>query len=249
MDSVSLDMLRTQEGREEVLREFVTAMMPDRINPVLWTRWLQGGAVPFDRSKITSPAPAGVAIGRAVERQSRSVAKHLSGVRTAERQLEAATRRLEEAKNELAVARSKDAAFIEYVVAEHLLGIIGPMFAMGPAWTVMRVVSAHVGADAMAEQLALIKDPKRRADREQAVRQERQEGTEAMLDVLDHWSGDVLFEHELREAIEGVTTRYAKRDRPQGQRRTRAAMKRSVGDPELKRERDEILAGMERKDL
>lgn len=246
MDSVSLDMLRTQEDREEVLREFVTAMMPDRVNPVLWARWLQGGAAPFERSRLASPAPAGVAIGRAVQRQSKSVARHVTGVRKAERQVETAQRHLEEARSKLAVAKSKDAAFIEYVVSEHLLSIMAPMFAMGPAWTVMRAVSGHVGADAMAEELALIKDPKRRSEREEAIRQKRQDGTERMLDVFDYWAGDIDFEYELREAIEGVTDRYGKRERPEGQRRTRAVMKKSVGDPELRREREEIVDGMKR---
>ncbi len=247
MDSASLDMLRTQEGRDEVLREFVTAMMPDRANPVPWTRWLTGGAIPFDRSKLSSPAPAGVPIGRAVERQSKSVARHVTSVQNAERGVAAAERKLEEARRDLAIARSKDAAFIEYVVAQHLMSIMAPMFAMGPAWTVMRVVSAHVPPKAMEEEVSLIRDPKRRAEREQAIRIERQEGTDRILDVLDMWAGDVEFEHELREKIEEVVERYAKRTRADGQRRTRAAMRKGVADPELVRDRDEVLDGMKRK--
>jgi hypothetical protein len=247
MDSASLDMLRSQEGREEFLREFVTVMMPDRVNPVIWARWLTGGATPFDRSKLTSPAPSGVAIGRAVERQSKSVARHVTGVQNAERGVAAAERRLEEARRELAIARSKDAAFIEYVVGEHLMSILAPMFAMGPAWTVMRAVSGHVPASAVAEEVSLIRDPKRRKEAEQAIRLERQEVTERILDVLDLWAGDYEFEHELREAIVGVVDRYSKRDRPQAQRRTRAAMRRTVGDPEVKRDREEVVDGMKRK--
>jgi len=248
MDSASLDMLRTQEGRDEVLREFVTAMMPDRANPVPWARWLSGGATPFDKSKLSSPAPAGVPIGRAVERQSKSVARHVTGVQNAERGVAAAERKLEEARRELAIARSKDAAFIEYVVAQHLMSIMAPMFAMGPAWTVMRAVSAHVPASAIKEEVSLIRDPKRRAEREQAIRIERQEGTERILDALDIWAGDNEFEHELREAIEGVVDRYAKRTRPEAQRRTRAAMRKGVADPELVRDRDEVLDGMKRRE-
>lgn len=246
LDSASLDQLRKQETREQVLREFVIAMMPDRVNPTIWTRWLQGGASPFDRAKLAHVDPSGQSISRALERQSRKVARATTGVHNARRAVEAAQRKLEEAEREQAAARSLDAGFIEWAISEHLLSIMAPMFAMGPAWTVMRAVSGHVTAEAMAEELSLIKDPRRRAEREQAIRQERQEGTEGMLDVLDFWAGDTEFEHEIREAIEGVTTRYAKRDRPEGQRRTRAQMKKGLADPELKRERDDILGGMKR---
>jgi hypothetical protein len=248
MDSVSMDMLRTQEGREKVLREFVLAMMPDRVNPALWVRWLQGQAAPFERAKLTPPAPPGVSIGRAVDRQSRSIAKARTGVQNAHRAVEAAKRRLIEAENELAIARSKDAAFIEYLVGEHLLHLMAPMFAMGPAWTIMRVVSGHVDAVVMADALSQIRDKAQRPKREEVIRRERQEGSEKILDMLDYWAGDIEFEYELRDAIEKVATRYQSRKRDDGVRRPRSSMKNSVANPELMRERDEVLAGMKRSD-
>jgi hypothetical protein len=59
--------------------------------------------------------------------------------------------------------------------------------------------------------------------------------------MLDYWAGDADFERELRESVEAVVNRYAKRDRPNAQRRTRAAMKKGVADPELKRDRQQII--------
>lgn len=124
--------------------------------------------------------------------------------------------------------------------------LMQPMFAMVPAWTLMRVVSAHIDPSLHEIELSFIKDPKRREERARAIQTERQEDTEEPLDVLDHWGGDMDFEEDFREAISAVADKYASQERPELSRRSRVAMKRGVSDPETVRNSDAILKGMER---
>lgn len=47
--------LRSDEGREELLRQFTLAIAPSTVNPLLWERWLQGGEAPFSKPNLSSP--------------------------------------------------------------------------------------------------------------------------------------------------------------------------------------------------
>lgn len=246
LDSASLESLRTQEGREALLREFVVAMMPDRVNPTLWLRWLDGSAKPFERARVTRPDPADQSLGRALERQSKRVGKAVLGVQNARRSREAAERREREAEQALIEARALDAAMIEYAVSEHLIAAMAPMFAMGPAWTVMRALSGHVPAEEMEEELRLERNPTKRAELEAVVRRERQEETDRVMDALDYWAGDVHFEREIRDAVVGVVKGYEGRSRPDASRRSRASMREGVADGELVRDKGEIIDGLKR---
>lgn len=246
LDSVSLESLRTQEGREALLREFVVAMMPDRVNPTLWLRWLDGTAKPFERVRVARPDPADQSLGRALDRQSKRVGKAVLGVQNARRSREAAERREREAEQALIEARALDAAMIEYAVSEHLLAAMAPMFAMGPAWTVMRALSGHVPVEEMEEELRLERNPNKRSELEAVVRRERQEETDRVMDALDYWAGDVHFEREVRDAVAGVVKGYEGRSRPDASRRSRASMREGVADGELVRDKGEIIDGLKR---
>lgn len=246
LDSVSLESLRTQEGREALLREFVVAMMPDRVNPTLWLRWLDGTAKPFERARVARPDPADQSLGRALDRQSKRVGKAVLGVQNARRSREAAERREREAEQALIEARALDAAMIEYAVSEHLLAAMAPMFAMGPAWTLVRALSGHVPAEEMEEELRLERNPTKRAELEAVVRRERQEETDRVMDALDYWAGDAAFEREIRDAVAGVVKGYEGRSRPDASRRSRASMREGVADGELVRDKGEIIDGLKR---
>lgn len=246
LDSDALVGLRTQKDREAFLREFVVTMMPDRVNPAMWVRWLNGSALPFDRPKLARVDTGGERTTKALERSSKRVAKAVLGVSNARRGTDASKRREAEAERELVDARAFDAAAIEYAVSEHFINIMGPMFAMGPAWTVMRAISAYIAQDLIDEEVSMVRDPKRRPEREAVIRREREESSSEMLDALDYWSGDVEFEHELREAIAGVVKAFKKRSRKDVARRSRASMKKAVPDPELARNAGQILDGLKR---
>lgn len=240
------DLLRDPERRNDVLLSLVASMTPEDINPTPWRQWLAGGPGPFQRAKLEQPDPGGQKIQRALDRKSSKVSKDKRGVHDAKRTLEAAQRKLAEAERKLANSRAEDAALIQYVVNNHLLKIMAPMFAMGPAWTVMRVISAYYPPILLEEQLEFFRSPEKRANKEQQLRHERREETNRMLEMLDHWSGDLDFEYALREAIAEVTGRYAKRERKGWSVRTDKAMATTLADPELGRDRDEIIDGMKR---
>ena len=237
-------LLRDPKSRNEVLQSLVHSMTPKNGDPELWTGWLAGGPGPFQRVKLKQPDPGSQPIQRALDRKSSSVSKAKRGVHDAKRTLEAAQRKLAEAEQKLADSCAEDAALIQYAVNNHIVEIMKPMFSMGPAWTVMRVISAYYPPILLEEQLEFFRSPEKRANKEQQLRHERREETNRMLDMLDHWSGDLDFEYELREAIEKVTGRYAKRERKGCSVRTDKAMATTLADPELGRNRDEIINGM-----
>lgn len=240
-----LTLLRTPKGRQDVLRGVIGSITPESVDPELWKRWLAGGAGPIERNKLAHPDPGGQSIQRALDRQSPRVAKAKEGVRKARRAFNAAQNKVEEAERELAEARSRNAALIQYAVSGHLTEIMAPMFAMGPAWTIMRAISAFVPPDMLTSDLSLVR-PADQAAVEQRIRKEFRDGTDRIFAALDCWSGNVAFEYELRDAIEKVVGRFAYRDNPNPSCRTSTAMRSSLADPELQRHRDEILEGMKR---
>ena len=140
-----------------------------------------------------------------------------------------------------------DAAILEWAISEHLVAIMAPMFAMGPAWTVMRVISSYISDTAMAEETRLIRDSAKRQEAVEDLRRTREQGTERILETFDLWAGDIDFERDLREAIERVVKTYEKRQRNGARRRGKASVTRSVGDPELVRDAAGIVDGMARK--
>lgn len=237
--------IREEEPRAARLREFVAAMLPHDIDPSIWLSWLGGRTEPFDgrrlaRPRLTSDANSGRTLKRTSERVKRTAAT----VAAAKRKLAKAQQQVDEAEAAHAEAQSMDAAIIEWAVSEHVAGLLAPIFAMGPAWTVMRAISAHMDPDALEIDLRLLTGP-RRERAEARIRDERSKETQGMLDVLDRWSGDAEFELELREAIKTVTDDYKGRSREGLLRRSRADLRNSL-PPGLARDADEILEGLKR---
>lgn len=245
-NTASLIALRRQETREEVLRSLLEGLCPDEVNPELWMVWFKGGKDPHfvsetARSRLHKP------------RVDRSTGKALSHstkrIQSASKKVEAARRDLEEAERELAAEKAFDAAILQWAVSEHLVDIMSPMFAMGPAWTIMRAVSAYAPPELLEAETALAPDPKRRQAAQDAFLRERSESTERMLAVLDLWSGDADFESDIRAAVEDVVKRYeprAKERAAKGVRDRSAAARRGSVRPETATERSEVLDGLRR---
>jgi hypothetical protein len=204
-ETASLIALRKQPSRERELRDFVSALSPGEVNPELWSRWMAGGEEPFQPPKIKRVRGKELNSGRTLERSS-------SRVISAEAAMEKAERELADRRAEFEQALAFDKAVVQFCVSEHLASIIAPIFAMGPAWTIMRVLSAYVGPAEMAEETAMASTPKRKAEIEMQVRDERRKESEKALRVLDQWGADGEFEGDLRTAIMRVVDLYAERD-------------------------------------
>lgn len=247
-DAASLMALRRLNTRDQHLRDLVASLHPAEVNPAVWTQWLAGGEQPFEGVKPKSLKPSDQSTGRALERHSPKVKKMLESVAAAKVGVDAAQRRLEKAEENLARVTAYEKALIQFAVSEHLVSIMAPMFAMGPAWTVMRALSAHA-SDEFYEDLTVMVDPKKRELATERLRKERAQQTEELLSVLDLWSGDHQFELDLRSAIATVVDRYKKRgserDREGMRSRGKDAIRNSVR-PETTTSSAEILAGMAR---
>lgn len=242
--SASLNLLRSSEDREKLLRDFVIALQPAEVNPVLWEHWLQGGPSPFERgTKLETPAPVNMGISRAVERQDKAVQRARSTLTKANRAAEAAQAKVAEAEKALQLAEAKDAAFLEYLVSEHLMSVIQPIQVMGPAWTVMRSLSGYVEPEVLKQELFGVREAKHQ-EMETFIRAERLSSSQELLTALDQWCGDVNFENDLRAAIAAVVERYSKRDRANETPRSLEAMVSSVRTKEDRKQRRAILEGM-----
>lgn len=204
-ETASIIALRKQPSRERELRDLVSALSPGEVNPDLWSRWMAGGEEPFQAPKLKRVRGKELNSGRTMERSS-------SRVLAAEAAMEKAEQDLAARKAEFEQALAFDRAVVQFCVSEHLASIIAPIFAMGPAWTIMRVLSAYVGPVEMAEETAMASTPKRKAEIETQVREERRKDSEKALRVLDQWGSDGEFEGELRMAIMRVVEAYAERD-------------------------------------
>ncbi len=227
--SRAVDRLQGHDEREAFLREMVLGFRPPEADPEIWLRWLSGGEEPFAPRKPEKPRMAHANTKREINRASGRVS-------TARSKVEEARRRLAEAEAEEASCVEYESALVAWALMERITALVAPLFAMGPAWTLMRIVGPYVDVDEMSEELTLEDVPKARKALEETVRKERVELSRRIHRVLDLWSGDHHFEGDLRRAMMPVIDAYEAREeeaRAKGRRvRSPAEMASSVrADP------------------
>lgn len=212
--------LRDPLKRENSLRELLKGVCPPEANAEIWASWLNGGEHPFANAKLKRLALVTQSTRRTVDMSSTRVKAAVAKVESAANVLGAsnkvvsdAEQRLEEAKVDLANAKAYDASLIQSDVSEHLVSIMAPMFAMGPAWTVMRALSAHSSPSMLESMTSFFTDESKRQSAQEKMKLDRPIETGEVLACLDLWCGDDGFEEALRGAIVSVTKRYAARDR------------------------------------
>lgn len=246
------DHLRTVEGRNEVLRDFALRVMPPAVDPTLWIRWLNGGEAPLSSTRnMVSPVGQGMHIRRSLERQSKVVQTAAAQVKKAKLDFDSAQRAADEAARKLADCEAKlehvqvrDAVFIEHLVTKHLMDSVSPVFAMGPAWTLMRAASAHVDLDALAEEMVLITDPKKRDAHISKVVHEREVSSQVIMTTLDQWAGDYDFELAVHEALHALSVRYSRVQSPPAKARPIAVIKKSSPQGAALKDKEAVLAGL-----
>lgn len=165
-----------------VLDQLLAEMQPPNIDPNLWFEWFEGSLAPSRRKDLPNPV-SGERHSVAEIAKRRSEKHQQLEQRVADMRAELAT-----AEAELDESRLVEAELATWAVMSNLTKIFKPMFAMGPALTVMRAISAHSGG---AE----------RSD-------EREEETNALLKMLDHNRGNLEFEADLRAALLGLCEVY-----------------------------------------
>jgi hypothetical protein len=201
---LALEGLQRAEDREVHLRRMVLAVRPPEVNPEIWLRWLSGGSEPFPKERAKKPAMGQQNSGKELTRRSGKVS-------SSERKVAAARAALEQAELELARDIEHESSIVSWALMASLSKLMAPMFAMGPAWTLMRVVGPYVEADEMEEELILEVSDEDRRRTAVTVRAQRVELSRRLHAALDLWAGDVHFEIELRAAITAVVERYEPR--------------------------------------
>jgi hypothetical protein len=172
-------------------------MAPEAADPDLWIDWIEGGKSPladlrtrqFDDRKENSGRKIGDA-RNAVERArevTTDARERFTRARAEVAQAELALRRAEEAeKRALDIARGVAA----WAYLNEVAHVASTVFAMGPAWSLMRIVSGHLqGVEDLENSLS-------EDDRVSIAkyRETRKPRSEEMLKILHTRCGDPVFE-------------------------------------------------------
>lgn len=195
---VRLAGLFERGGREEELFSILLDLVPAEVDAGAWLAWFDGGVAISRPAKRTDPD---------ADRKMSARGAQVAAVRRrdeAQRQVQLAETKLSDAQSALMEAEQSVRAtdqHLRQVVAHRMMydiaGSTAGLFAMGPAWTLMRCVSGYIRHDAKRlEEL----DPEAREKVEELVANGRKDSAE-MLDLLDLYAGDVLLELRLRAVI------------------------------------------------
>ena len=238
-----LSLLRTEKDRVAYLNAVAVAMTPDRIDPTLWERWLGGGPGPYDRSAPKRPTTHGQSLSRDLERQSQTVTRADCDVTKAKESLKRAQERVDLAEAALVKAKADDQATLQSAVYKALRSEMEPMFAMGPAWAIMRALSGAVPSEEMADELRFERNEEKRSELMAVVREERRAETAQIMSVLYAWVGDYAFERQLRDAILDVVKTHEKLTPPRSSRDMQSFKRAGVVPGEATADRDDVLDG------
>lgn len=195
--------LRSDEARGEFLEQLVRELAPREVSPAMWREWLLGGESPFNSRRLKKPVRLPHGLGKELARGPKSLKQHRDRV-------EKARAELSYAEHTLAYHEALDKSLMEVSVHDHLVKLLRPIFAMGPAWTIMRALSGHA-SDKLADDMTCFFDGKAKEREIRKFRAEYAEETAKMLIGLDYFSGIEEFEDGLREAIKGVVEKFDSR--------------------------------------
>jgi len=233
--------VRDPEKRGEALEKLLAEVCPSGVMHEPWIGWLNGGQSPFKDKKLEWVGPGHQRPSRTLTNWSRKVKNQGAKVEKLRRELA-----LEE--EQLEAFKSVEDAALHWHVADHLLDLLSPVFAMGPAWAIMRAIAPHL-SDELAHRMTLIleDDKDARADAIKELREKWKVQSNEAMEVLDFFAGNPEFEGELRGAILDVTYRFSedKQRRAEwqekgGRRRSKEAIRTSI-NPEAKKDAEEII--------
>lgn len=198
--------IRKPEKRSKILEALLAEVCPNGVNEQLWRRWLGGGASPFPKTKQDW-------VGSKNERPAQTIIRTSKRVRTQEEKLARMRAEVEAEERQLAYLKAHDNAALHWHVADHLISIISAVFAMGPAWTLMRSVAPYASEEAANFETRSMDDGPAREKAKAVFRQKREAEGLKLLEALDFFGGDVQFENDLRKQIMDVV-KFHERRRP-----------------------------------
>lgn len=193
--------LRNVDERRDYLERLIQEVVPSRANMGLWSEWLQGGKSPFGNGEVRK-------VGTAKEGPSQTANRTSGRVEVQRKKVARLRTELESEESHLEYLKSHDKAALQWLVTNHLIEIMSGIFAMGPAWTIMRALSGHL-SDEEAHLRTLLYEGEEKHEEVKAERALYMDEARKMMENLDRWSGDPEFEQSLRKAVLGVVDIYA----------------------------------------
>jgi hypothetical protein len=199
-----LTRLSNKAAREKLSIDLLTSLAPEAADPELWLEWLEGGQSPSENLNVKPFTKGETGSGRKIKSALTHVEKAEEQVAEKREELQKAVaeaKRLEEelrsAQLTASLARDQARGAVTWALFRQVASSAATVFAMGPAWSLMRVVSGHLHEDSDWES-RLDEDLRAAVDDHRQTRKER---SRQMLQQLEARRGDPAFEIRLFEHL------------------------------------------------
>lgn len=212
----------------DFVQDFIGSAQPADVDTTAWVDWLY----PETRPHLADQKSAA---RRKLDSSRGAVSKHRSKVATAR----AALALEEEA---LAKAEAKEAQILGQLVLDRVFNRIRAVFAMGPAWTIMRVLSPAfdpetgrlLTVESGSSTAAAARNPQGRAH---ALNQ--------ILMTFDRLSGNIDFENDMRKTFFEATHKWQAKvlDLPDGSTRRNMKTAHTTVNPKAVSDANQVLDG------
>jgi len=178
--------------------ELIDAILPAEVDAEQWWSWLEGGPPPAPRLQLKDPdsgrKPAARGAWLSVVHRREVAEAKADRLRD---DLKLADDALKQLREEEAVVQSRLRTVVMYRVLQQIGDQTAGLFALGPAWTLMRVVSGFIQSDPAFEGTLDEAGLKRLSLR----KLDRHEDTATILELLDRYCGDERLEMNLHRVI------------------------------------------------
>lgn len=243
-----LASLSREPARAELIDLLIRAAVPARPDAPRWMKWLCGGAAPHVDDDLLEGTEAndydaglrhprtryGQSAGRLADESDRAVGRSAERIRKLQAEIDIERRKIDHADG---IRR----AAVAYALFDGLARRLWSVFALGPAYTLMRAVSDHVVGKRVL-------DANGGACEAGVIAQVyAQEEAKQVRDTLAALVGDGDFERDLYDAIKGVVARHSAREPEISEKRAEQRRRFAIAEVTHVVEFDEGNAGANRR--
>lgn len=207
-----LAQLVTSGDRERLVQELLAELVPAHVDHAQWQEWFEGGAPPVrgldagrptmelqdDTGRVRSARGAYLAAESERDQLRQRVENARAKLANLEAEFSAAEAKVQEAEGWLRTG-------VVWLLMREISRQTAGVFAMGPAWSLMRIVSGYIQSDPSFEN-----DPGLDPDQLARRKERRPRETLEILRALDEFSGDERFELNVHNAIYSAAIKHRK---------------------------------------
>lgn len=230
--------LISDEERAKLVWQLVREFTPPKVDHDQMLEWLERRSVPANDISLPEPAKGKSARG-AYHKALNSRDDVLRRVATIEKKLAAERAALVEADAALEAADAALRASSAWMMLSEINRQSAALFAMGPAWSLMRIASGHVANDPEFEERL----GERRREYED-FKAAKGETAGEILYKLDMFSGDVRFETKVHMALHRAVTEYSAQFEAHINKKKAEGKPLTTAEKRIRRNRDEQKDGV-----